>query len=62
MFTVHDCLSDCTISDHESKIEADRECERLGGKNKCFFVFTKESKCDKVKESVGERDFELSLF
>lgn len=60
MFTVQDCLSDCTIYDHESKIEADRECERLGGKNKCFYVFTSPVKCDKIKESV--RGTELTLF
>lgn len=60
MLTVHDCLSDCTISDYESKLEADRECERLGGKNKCFYVFTMPVKCDKLKESVSGT--ELSLF
>ena len=62
MFTVHDCLSDCTVSDHESKLEADNECERLGGEKKCFYVFTSPVKCDKIKESVGERGIELSLF
>lgn len=62
MFTVHDCLSDCTISDHGSKLEADMECERLGGENKCFYVFTSPVKCDKIKESVGAGGIELSLF
>ena len=62
MFTIHDCLSDTVISEHESKIEADRICESKGGENNCFYVFTKESKCAIVKESAGEMGIELSLF
>jgi hypothetical protein len=65
MFTIHDCLSDTIISEHEIKPEADQICESMGGKNKCFFVFesfTSKTKCDKIKESVSERGIELSLF
>lgn len=62
MFAIHDCLSDQPVSEHESKDEADSICEEMGGKNKCYYVFTKESKCAIVKESVSERGFELSLF
>lgn len=63
MFTIHDCLSDTIISEHEDKLEADRTCEEMGGKNKCFFVFesfTSKAKCAIVKESA--RVTELSLF
>lgn len=59
MFTINDCLSDQPVSDHESKVEADSICESMGGKNKCYYVFTKVESCVKTKEAV--RGTELSF-
>lgn len=60
MLQVFDCLSDEPIKDCDTMGEAIELQKAKGGKNKCFYVFTKESKCAIVKESV--RVTELSLF
>lgn len=56
MYTIHDCLSDISVSEHESKEDADTICESMGGKNKCFYVFTKDEKCSTLKESVNQAE------
>ena len=60
MPTVYDCLADEPIKDCDTMCEAVEIQKAKGGKNNCFYVFTKESKCDIVKESVGNG--ELTLF
>ncbi|OPZ41574.1 MAG: hypothetical protein BWY95_02580 [Bacteroidetes bacterium ADurb.BinA104] len=62
MPTVYDCLADEPIKDCETMGEAVELQKMKGGENKCFYVFTSPVKCDKIKESVGERGIELSLF
>ena len=62
MPTVYDCLADEPIKDCETMGEAVELQKTKGGENNCVYVFTSPVKCDKIKESVSERDFELSLF
>ena len=62
MPTVYDCLADEPIKDCDTMGEAVELQKTKGGENNCVYVFTMPVKCDKIKESVGERGIELSLF
>ena len=52
MPTVYDCLADEPIKDCDTMGEAVELQKAKGGENNCYYVFTKEGKCDIVKESA----------
>ncbi len=43
IFQAWDCLSDTVLSERSTKEEADLECQRYGGNDKCYYVFEKKT-------------------
>jgi len=43
IYQVYDCLANTVISERTTKGEADQECQRYGGNDKCYYVFEKKT-------------------